>query len=44
MQILWALLDIASIIVLGTGLYLWVKKGKSVPAPQPAPRGKEITA
>ena len=44
MQIIWALLDIASIIVLGTGLYLWVKKGKSVPAPQPAPRGKEITA
>ena len=44
MQILWALLDIASIIVLGTGLYLWVKKGKSLPAPQPAPRGKEVSA
>ncbi|BFO55614.1 MULTISPECIES: PepSY-associated TM helix domain-containing protein [Comamonadaceae] len=27
MQILWALLDIATIIVLGSGLYLWLKKG-----------------
>lgn len=26
MQILWALLDIASIIVLGSGLYLWLRK------------------
>jgi uncharacterized iron-regulated membrane protein len=32
MQILWALLDIATIIVLGSGLYLWLKKGKPVPA------------
>jgi len=32
------------LIVLGTGLYLWVNKGKSVPAPQPAPRGKEVSA
>lgn len=29
MQILWALLDVASIIVLGSGLYLWLCKGKS---------------
>jgi uncharacterized iron-regulated membrane protein len=28
MQILWALLDIATIMVLGSGLYLWLKKGK----------------
>ena len=41
---LCVLLAIASIIVLGTGLYLWVKKGRSVPAPQPAPRGKEVSA
>ena len=35
MQILWALLDIATIIVLGSGLYLWLKKGKrTVPAAQ----------
>lgn len=28
MQILWALLDIASILVLGSGLYLWLRKGR----------------
>ena len=32
MQIIWALLDIATIIVLGSGLYLWLKRGNSVPA------------
>ncbi len=26
LQILWALLDIATIVVLGSGLYLWIKK------------------
>ncbi|MGJ7580064.1 PepSY-associated TM helix domain-containing protein [Variovorax sp. RHLX14] len=31
MQILWALLDIATIVVLGSGLYLWLKRGNSVP-------------
>ena len=36
MQILWALLDIATIIVLGSGLYLWLKRGKAVPAGAPA--------
>ncbi|NDZ15073.1 hypothetical protein C7T35_06230 [Variovorax sp. WS11] len=35
MQILWALLDIATIIVLGSGLYLWLKRGKAVPAAAP---------
>jgi len=34
MQILWALLDIATIIVLGSGLYLWLKRGNSVPLPK----------
>jgi uncharacterized iron-regulated membrane protein len=34
MQILWALLDIATIIVLGSGLYLWLKRGNSVPVPK----------
>jgi len=29
MQIIWALLDIATIIVLGSGLYLWLRKGKT---------------
>ncbi|MDM0014442.1 PepSY domain-containing protein [Variovorax sp. J22P168] len=33
MQILWALLDIATIIVLGSGLYLWIRKGRTVPTP-----------
>ena len=40
MQILWALLDIATIIVLGSGLYLWLKRGNTVPAktaPERAP-------
>ncbi|WP_076998384.1 PepSY domain-containing protein [Variovorax sp. KK3] len=32
MQIIWALLDIATIIVLGSGLYLWLKRGNPVPS------------
>lgn len=32
MQFLWAMLDLATIIVLGSGLYLWLKRGVSVPA------------
>lgn len=46
MQILWALLDIASIIVLGSGLYLWLRKNNAtvdksqvVAAPPEAPHG-----
>ena len=39
MQIIWALLDIATIIVLGSGLYLWLKRGHTVPAP--ATQGRE---
>ena len=34
MQILWALLDLATIIVLGSGLYLWLKRGNGVPVPK----------
>ncbi len=30
MQFLWALLDVATIIVLGSGLYLWVQRGRAV--------------
>jgi uncharacterized iron-regulated membrane protein len=30
MQFLWALLDIATIVVLGSGLYLWFKRGRAV--------------
>jgi uncharacterized iron-regulated membrane protein len=39
MKILWALLDIAMIVVLGSGLYLWLKRGVRVPGldnPKPA--------
>jgi len=32
MQILWALLDIATIIVLGSGLYLWLRRGRQTSA------------
>jgi uncharacterized iron-regulated membrane protein len=45
MKLLWALLDLATIVVLGSGLYLWLKRGRATktgakaaakPAPQPA--------
>jgi len=29
MKLLWALLDIATIIILGSGLYLWLKRGRA---------------
>ncbi|NML60102.1 PepSY domain-containing protein [Massilia sp. RP-1-19] len=32
MQFLWAMLDIATIVVLGSGLYLWVKRGRTAKA------------
>ncbi len=44
MQIIWALLDIASIFVLGTGLYLWLKKGRSAAQPQAQPAGAKTLA
>ncbi|MGB3071986.1 MAG: PepSY domain-containing protein [Ottowia sp.] len=34
MQIIWALLDIATIIVLGSGLYLWLGKGRIAREPK----------
>lgn len=49
MQIIWALLDIATIIVLGSGLYLWLKRPQpqsasasaaSAPTPRTAPAGR----
>ena len=33
MKILWALLDIATIVVLGSGLYLWLRKGVQAASP-----------
>jgi uncharacterized iron-regulated membrane protein len=32
LKFLWALLDLATIVVLGSGLYLWVKRGRSAAA------------
>jgi uncharacterized iron-regulated membrane protein len=32
MQFLWALLDLATIVVLGSGLYLWIKRGRAASA------------
>ena len=29
MQLLWAALDVLTLIVLGSGLYLWLRKGKA---------------
>jgi uncharacterized iron-regulated membrane protein len=33
MQFLWAMLDVATIFVLGSGLYLWLKRGVQAKAP-----------
>jgi uncharacterized iron-regulated membrane protein len=33
MQFLWAMLDIATIFVLGSGVYLWLKRGVRARAP-----------
>jgi len=32
LKLLWALLDLATIVVLGSGLYLWVKRGRAAKA------------
>ncbi|WP_312549596.1 PepSY domain-containing protein [Massilia sp.] len=32
MKFLWAVLDIATIVVLGSGLYLWIRRGRSAKA------------
>jgi uncharacterized iron-regulated membrane protein len=37
MQFLWALLDLATIVVLGSGLYLWLKRGRAAGAKAAAP-------
>ncbi|HEY9280058.1 MAG TPA: PepSY-associated TM helix domain-containing protein, partial [Eoetvoesiella sp.] len=48
MKILWAALDIVTIIVLGSGLYLWLGRGRKTPA-QPdramaSPRMRRLSA
>jgi uncharacterized iron-regulated membrane protein len=29
MKLVWALLDLATIVVLGSGLYLWLRRGRA---------------
>ncbi len=41
LKLLWALLDIATIVVLITGLYLWLKRGKPAAARPAEQRAKE---
>ena len=41
LKLLWALLDIATIVVLVTGLYLWIKRGKAAAAKPADQRAKE---
>lgn len=38
MKILWALLDSVTLVVLGSGLYLWLRKGKASVAKAPVDR------
>jgi uncharacterized iron-regulated membrane protein len=37
MQFLWAMLDIVTIVVLGSGLYLWLKRAKPARSQVPLP-------
>jgi len=41
LKLLWALLDIATIVVLVTGLYLWLKRGKAAAAKPAEVRAEE---
>jgi uncharacterized iron-regulated membrane protein len=36
MKFVWALLDVATIVVLGSGLYLWLRRGRRAARPAPA--------
>jgi uncharacterized iron-regulated membrane protein len=40
LKILWAVLDVITIVVLGSGLYLWMRRRQAVPA-APKPRGAQ---
>jgi uncharacterized iron-regulated membrane protein len=44
MQFLWALLDLATIVVLGSGLYLWLKRGRAAAKAAAAARPARETA
>lgn len=42
LKILWALLDLATIVILGSGLYLWLAKRRSAPAAREAESGAAL--
>lgn len=44
LKIIWALLDLATIIVLGSGLYLWAAKLRKAPARTPVAAGQSFVA
>jgi len=44
MQTRWALLDIATLIVLGSGLYPWFRRGHSASASAPADASGKVAA
>ena len=44
MKILWAVLDVATIVVLGSGLYLWLRKGAAARRTQPMARPSRVKA
>ena len=44
LKLLWALLDIATIVILVTGLYLWLKRGKAAKVAAKAEAGKTAAA
>ena len=44
MQILWALLDIATIVGLGSGLYLWLRTGVQAASPATPTAGSALPA
>jgi uncharacterized iron-regulated membrane protein len=41
MQLLWALLDFATIVLLGTGLYLWLRRANGARVAAPRERARE---
>ncbi|WP_034466874.1 PepSY domain-containing protein [Afipia sp. P52-10] len=43
LKIIWAILDVATIVILVTGLYLWLRRRRSVAAAQPAAFDAETT-
>ncbi|MNH41126.1 hypothetical protein D3C79_1025650 [compost metagenome] len=42
MKLLWALLDLVTIVVLGSGLYLWLRKASAARATAPSASAQEV--